>query len=47
VTEEEETALQDQFFNQFIPEGWYFDGSVYRTREGSSQFKHPNLELII
>ena len=47
VTDEEERAIQNEFFNQFIPEGWYFDGSMYRTRDGGSMSKHPNLELLI
>ena len=47
VTEEEVQALQEEFFNQFLPDGWFFDGSTYRTRDGASQFKHPNMELLI
>ena len=30
-----------------MPVGWFFDGSIYRTRDGASQFKHPNLEMLI
>ena len=47
VTAEEEAKLQEEFFNQFLPAGWYFDGSSYCTRDGFSQIKHPNLETII
>ena len=47
VTEEQVQGLQEEFFNQYLPEGWYFDGSTYRTRDGASQFKHPNLDLLI
>jgi len=47
VTPEEEKALQDEFFNQFLPEGWYFDGSLYLTRDGGSMAEHPNLEMLV
>lgn len=47
VSEEEEEKLQKEFFNQFLPENWYFDGRMYLTRTGGSSWKHPNLELII
>lgn len=47
MTEEQVQSLQEEFFNQYLPEGWYFDGSTYRTRDGASQFKHPNLDLLI
>ena len=48
VTEEQAAALQEEFFNQHLPDGWYFDGSMYRTRdEYLSDVKHPNLELLI
>lgn len=36
VTAEEEAKLQDEFFNQFLPDGFYFDGSAYCTRDGYS-----------
>lgn len=29
MTEEEVDALQKQFFNECLPDGWYFDGSIY------------------
>ena len=48
VTEEEEAKLQEDFFNEFLPVGWYFDGSRYRTRDGyQSSRKHPNMEALI
>ena len=48
VTDEEVAALQEEFFNQFLPDGWYYDGSMYRTRDGFlSNDKHPNLDLLI
>lgn len=48
VTKEEILQIKDEFFNQFLPEGWYFDGSAYRTRDGfCSSLEHPNLELLI
>ena len=34
VTEEEIQKLKEEFFNQFLPEGWTYDGYVYRTRDG-------------
>ena len=28
--------------------GWYFDGRIYRTRDGTqSSFKHPNMEALV
>ena len=34
MTDEHISALQEEFFNKFLPDGWYFDGSMYRTRDG-------------
>ena len=48
MTDEEAAAIQEEFFNQFLPEGWYFDGYSYNTRDGyRTEAKHPNLELLI
>ena len=31
-----------------MPDGWYFDGSIYRTRDGfCSQKEHPALEDLV
>lgn len=41
-------GLKEEFFNQYLPDGWYYDGSAYRTRDGYlSSMDHPNLELLI
>ena len=48
MTDAEAAALQEEFFNQFLPEGWYFDGYSYNTKDGyRTEAKHPNLELLI
>lgn len=31
-----------------MPDGWYYDGSMYRTKDGyCNDSKHPNLELLV
>lgn len=48
VSEEVINGLKEEFFNQYLPDSWYFDGSAYRTRDGYlSSMEHPNLELLI
>jgi len=48
IKQEEIDALQEKFMSNHLPSGWYFDGRAYYNRnDESSQWEHPNIELLI
>lgn len=39
--------LADRHLNDYLPEGWYYNGYYYLDVNGTISNTHPNLELII
>ena len=48
VKQAEIDALQEKFFSDHLPPGFYFDGRCYYNKfTEESQWVHPNIELLI
>lgn len=47
VSKAEKTKLQEQHQVDFLPDGYWFDGLMYRPPSGKGTLVHPNIKLIV
>jgi len=47
VSKDEMEMLKEKHFADFLPEGWFFNGSYYLHVNGDSQISHPNFGEVI
>jgi hypothetical protein len=39
--------LKEKYVGEFLPDGWFFDGTYYMDYNGNKEVVHPGLENII
>ena len=39
--------LKEKYYGEYLPDGWYFDGTYYLDCNGDKQKEHPGLEAIV
>ena len=47
ISKDEVERLKVQHLGDFLPEGWFFDGTYYLDYNGNKEVVHPNLDGII
>jgi hypothetical protein len=46
LAKDEIEKIKEKYIGDFLPDGWYFNGTFYVNVDGEKKFEHPNLEFL-